>query len=59
VVRIWLDPDRVDYGAPVTVVINGRTRRKLTPVRPMLQRVRETGGTSRRYRAFADLAVAE
>jgi hypothetical protein len=60
-VRIYLDPELVDYAAPVTLVLNGKVRRTLQPVRQaevMLQHVRETGDTSRLYWAFVDLAVA-
>lgn len=60
-VRVYLDPELVDYGKPVTLVLNGKVRRTLTAVRQvevMLQHVRETGDTSRLYWAFVDLPVA-
>jgi hypothetical protein len=60
-VRVYFDPELLDYGAPVTLVLNGKVRRTLTPVRQvevMLQHVRETGDTSRLYWASVDLAVA-
>ncbi len=58
--RVYLDPELVDFGEPVTCVVNGKVVRTAKPVRQpevMLQHVRETGDTSRLYWAFVDLPV--
>jgi hypothetical protein len=58
--RVYLDPEIVDFEAPVTIVVNGKVARTLKPARQaevMLQHVYETGDTSRLYPAFADVAV--
>jgi len=59
-VRIYLDPELVDFGESVTIAVNGKVARTLKPVlQPdvMLQRVRETGDTSCLYWAFVDLTI--
>lgn len=59
-VRVYLDPELVDFGEPVTVALNGKVVRTLKPVMQpevMLQRVRETGDTSCLYWAFVDLTI--
>jgi hypothetical protein len=58
--RVYLDPEIVDFETPVTIVVNGKVARTLKPVRQpdaMLQHVHETGDTSRLYFAFVDLTV--
>ena len=59
-VRVYLDPELVDFDAPVTFAVNGKVARTLKPERKldvMLQHVRETGDTKRLYFAFVDLPV--
>jgi hypothetical protein len=60
VLRVWFDPEIVDYAKKVTLTINGRSRdpfpiEKRSEV--MLKHVHETGDTSRLYWAFRDVAV--
>lgn len=58
--RVWLDPELVDFAAPVTIAVNGKVVRTQKPTRSvevMLQHVRETGDTSRLYFAFVDVTV--
>jgi hypothetical protein len=58
--RVYLDPEIVDFGAPVTIAVNGKVVRTLRPARQpdvMLQHVHETGDTKRLYWAFADVPV--
>lgn len=60
--RVWFDPELVDFGAPVRVKINGKLRSSLVldrRVEAMLQHVHETGDTSRLYWSFHDFAVSE
>ncbi|HEX5095359.1 MAG TPA: hypothetical protein VFX21_05070 [Acidimicrobiia bacterium] len=59
-VCVYLDPELVDFDAPVTFAVNGKVVKTLKPARQlevMLQHVRETGDTSRLYFAFVDLPV--
>jgi hypothetical protein len=58
-VRVYLDPELVDFGEPVTVALNGKPRTLKPVLQPevMLQRVRETGDTSCLYWAFVDLTA--
>ncbi|HEX6812985.1 MAG TPA: hypothetical protein VF384_15275 [Planctomycetota bacterium] len=58
--RVYFDPEIVDLGAKVTVVVNGKARKPVTLTKQpavMLQHVRETGDTSRLYWAFEDCPV--
>ncbi|MFY9341134.1 MAG: hypothetical protein WAT39_01505 [Planctomycetota bacterium] len=58
--RVYLDPEIVNFEAPVTIVVNGKVVRTLKPARQpevMLQHVHETGDTSRLYFAFVDVSV--
>jgi len=58
--RVWFDPELVDFGAKVEVEVNGK---KVTSVQPrrrldvMLARVWATGDTSALYWDFVDVAV--
>jgi hypothetical protein len=58
--RVYLDPEIVDFEAPVTIVVNCKVARTLKPARQpdvMLQHVHETGDTSRLYFAFVDVTI--
>jgi hypothetical protein len=58
--RIWFDPELVDFKKKVTVSINGKTSDPFPIERKaeaMLQHVHETGDTSRLYWAFRDFGV--
>jgi pimeloyl-ACP methyl ester carboxylesterase len=59
-VRVWFDPELVDFGAKVTVVLNGKVlapRALRRRVDVLLRAVHETGDTSRLYWDFVDLRV--
>jgi hypothetical protein len=60
--RIWFDPDLIDYQKKVTVTINGKARPPLTlsmDAATMLRRVHATGDTSRLYWASAEFGELE
>ena len=58
--RVYFDPELVDYGRKVTVTVNGKTHAPLALERSaevLLRHVHETGDTSRLYWAFRDYGV--
>jgi hypothetical protein len=61
-VRVYFDPELVDYGAPLTVTIDGKAQKPFTPKRSaevMLEHVHATGDTARLYWAFRDFDVED
>ena len=59
-VRVYLDPELVDFDRKVTIVVNGRRSRPSAVARKvevMLQHVHETGDTARLYWDRVDLPV--
>lgn len=58
--RVWFDPELVDFGAKVDIEMGGKVVRSVQPKRRldvMLARVWATGDTSARYWDYVDLAV--
>lgn len=58
--RLWLDPELLDFGSKVAITVNGRAKPPLQPTRKLdvlLPRVHATGDTSRLYWDFVDLNV--
>lgn len=58
--RIWFDPELIDFAAKVAIEVDGATQRPVQPRRRldvMLRRLWATGDTSRLYQDFVDVAV--
>lgn len=58
--RLWLDPELLDFGGKVAITVNGQTKPAVEPARKLdvlLPRVHATGDTSRLYWDFVDLNV--
>jgi hypothetical protein len=58
--RVWLDPELVDYAAKVTVVVNGKAQPPVLPkqrLERLLARVHATGDTAQLYGDAVEVVV--